>query len=244
MPKRQIIALGGGGFSMEPDNPALDSYILAQSDRERPNICFLATASGDAEGYIEQFYAAFRTQRCLPSHLSLFKGHTADLAGFLAEQDIVYVGGGNTRNMLVLWREWGVDELLRQAYREGTILSGLSAGAICWFEEGLTDSVPTQLNRLECLGLLAGSNCPHFDGEPDRQAAYREKIRSGDLLSGIACDDGVGLHFIDEELQHVITSRPGTAAYRYTREHGRLREQRLEPRLLPPTPDPRLRTQD
>ena len=229
MPKRQIIAMGGGGFSMEPDNPKLDNYILKQCNRNVPNVCFVPTASGDADGYIERFYAAFNDKSCEPSHLSLFKGHTNQIEEYVMQQDVIYVGGGNTRNMLVLWREWGLDKMLLKAYQNGTILCGLSAGAICWFEEGLTDSVPLELNRLECLGILEGSNCPHFDGESERQAIYENKIRSGGMKAGYACDDSVGLHFVDEKLEHIIASTQNSFAYRYWVEKDVLKREKLTP---------------
>ncbi|MFK7906763.1 MAG: Type 1 glutamine amidotransferase-like domain-containing protein [Chitinophagales bacterium] len=229
MPKRQIIAMGGGGFSMEPDNPLLDNYILKQCDKDLPKICFIATASGDADGYIERFYTAFSAKQCDPSHLSLFGGHTNQIEEFVLQQDVMYVGGGNTRNMLVLWREWGLDKMLLKAYQNGTILSGLSAGAICWFEEGLTDSVPLELSRLVCLGILEGSNCPHFDGEPKRQAAYESKVESGEMKAGIACDDSVGLHFVNEKLERIIASTQDSFAYRYWVEKEILKREKLTP---------------
>ncbi len=221
--------MGGGGFSMEPDNPKLDEYILKQCQKDRPKVCFLATASGDAEGYMDRFYAAFNEKQCEPSHLSLFKGHTNRIEEFVLQQDVIYVGGGNTRNMLVLWREWELDKMLLKAYQNGTILCGLSAGAICWFEEGLTDSVPTELNRLACLGILEGSNCPHFDGESERQKAYEDKVRSGEIKAGIACDDSVGLHFVDEKLEQVVASTSNSFAYRYWVEKGELQREKLTP---------------
>ncbi len=230
--KRQIIALGGGGFSMEPENPSLDNYILEQSDKKHPKICFIGTASGDSEGYIERFYTSFRNKNCIPNHLSLFKGHTAEIEAFLLEQDIIYVGGGNTKNMLLLWKAWGVDKMLKKAYAAGTILSGLSAGAICWFEEGLTDSIPNQLNKLDCLGILQGSNCPHFDGESERQNVYKDKIKSGEMKGGFACDDGVGLHFINEHLEAIISSRANAFAYQYNLKDKALSEEIIEPLRL------------
>ncbi len=213
--KRQIIALGGGGFSDEPDNPLLDDYILEQSSKTNPKICFIGTASGDAEGYIESFYQCFEKKNCIPAHLSLFAGHTDKMEEFILEQDILYVGGGNTRNLLVLWREWGLDVMIKKAYERGTILCGISAGSICWFEEGLTDSVPSQLNKLACLGILEGSNCPHFDGQPERQAVYRQKIESGEMKAGIACDDGVALHFVNKNLERIVSSQENKRAVRY-----------------------------
>jgi len=227
--KRQIIALGGGGFSMEPENPLLDHYILQQSDKQLPKICFIGTASGDSIDYIERFYKSFKEKNCVPNHLSLFKGNTDKIEAFILQQDIIYVGGGNTRNMLVLWKEWGLDEILIKAYKNGTILSGLSAGAMCWFEEGLTDSVPNQLNKLDCLSILPGSNCPHFDGESERQNIYKDKIRNGEMKNGFACDDGVGLHFINEDLKAVISSRATGYAYKFKLENKVLGEEKIEP---------------
>ena len=151
---KQIIAMGGGGFSMEPDNLALDRYVLEQTDKSLPEVCFLPTASGDADSYLVKFYAAFAQLTCKPSHLSLFRLPAADLASFVFEKDVIYVGGGNTRSMLGLWREWGLDEILREAWNRGVVLAGLSVGAICWFEQGVTNSVPGRTETLTCLGLL------------------------------------------------------------------------------------------
>ncbi len=137
---KQIIALGGGGFSMEPENSLLDKYILQQSMKKNPKICFLATASGDSENYISRFYHFFEKQDCQPSHLSLFNPSTRNIESFLLDKDIIYVGGGNTKNLLVLWKEWGLDTILKKAWEQGIILAGISAGSICWFEEGVTDS--------------------------------------------------------------------------------------------------------
>lgn len=229
---RQIIGMGGGGFSDEPGNPALDRYILAQARRPRPRICFVPTASGDAAGYIDGFYRAFRSLPCVPSHLSLFKLPTADLTSFVLGHDIIYVGGGNTRSMLTLWRAWKLDRIFRQAWREGIVLGGLSAGSICWFKEGVTDSVPGELGVLPCLGLLPGSNCPHYDKEPKRRPAYRRLIREGRIGPGYAADDGVALHFIGARLTHVVSSRPHARAFHLHRARGRAVETAIQPVLL------------
>ena len=137
----QILAMGGGGFAMEPKNLKLDRYLLSLSKKKNPKVCFIGTASGDAEGYIQKFYKSFSNLACEPGHLSLFKPPPGSLRDFVLNQDILYVGGGNTRNLLVLWKEWGLDKILKEARLKGIILSGVSAGSICWFEEGLTDSV-------------------------------------------------------------------------------------------------------
>lgn len=215
---RQIIALGGGGFSMEPENPLLDRYILKQSTKKKPEICFIGTASGDAESYIERFYAFFQKENCEPTHLSLFKPHTRDIKKFILEQDILYVGGGNTKNLMALWHEWQLDIAIRQAYDKGTILAGLSAGSLCWFEEGVTDSYGSVLEPISCLGLIRGSHCPHYDGEEDRRPTYQKFVRDETIGSGFAADDGVALHFIDEELHHVVSSRPNSHGYRVDKD--------------------------
>lgn len=215
---RQIIALGGGGFSMEPENPLLDRYILKQSPKKKPKICFIGTASGDSDSYIEQFYNFFQKENCEPTHLSLFKPHTRDIKKFIAEQDILYVGGGNTKNLMTLWRDWELDIAIRHAYDNGTILAGLSAGSLCWFEEGVTDSYGSGLEPISCFGLLRGSHCPHYDGEEDRRPAYQKFIAEEKIASGFAADDGVGLHFIDEELNEVVSSRPDAHGYRVDKD--------------------------
>jgi dipeptidase E len=210
----QIIALGGGGFSMEPENPLLDRYILNQSDKITPKICFIPTASGDSDNYISRFYDFFEKYQCQPSHLSLFKPPTRDLESFLLEKDIIYVGGGNTKNLLVLWKEWGIDSILNKAWEQGVVLAGISAGSICWFEEGVTDSFGEELEPLKCLGFLKGSNCPHYDGEANRKSSYQELVAKGKIKSGFATDDGVALHYIDQELSKIVSSRPNAKAYK------------------------------
>ncbi|MCG8366315.1 MAG: peptidase E [Pseudanabaenales cyanobacterium] len=198
---KQIVAMGGGGFSMEAENPLLDQYILGLAEKEKPRVCFLPTASGDSDRYIVRFYSAFLKFPCTPTHLSLFQPPTADLRSFVLEQDIIYVGGGNTRSLLALWREWEIDQILREAWEAGIVLAGLSAGSICWFEEGMTDSVPGSLNPLRCLGFLKGSHCPHYDGEAERRPAYQRLLSEGLISEGYAADDGVGLHFVGGSLR-------------------------------------------
>lgn len=226
---KQIIAMGGGGFSMEPENKRLDHYILQQCRVEKPHICFIPTASGDAEGYIERFYKAFERENCVPSHLSLFSP-PVDLETFVKKQDIFYVGGGNTKNLLALWKEWGLDVLLRQAYDEGKILAGLSAGSLCWFEEGVTDSFGP-LKELECLGFLQGSHCPHYDGEQERRPAYHKLVKNG-LKPGYAADDGAALHFIDGRLHKAVSSREMARAYYVEKLEGEVVERELETLFL------------
>jgi peptidase E len=206
--------MGGGGFSMEPENPTLDRYVLQLTGKERPRVCFLGQAGGESPDYLVRFYRDFVALDCHPSHLSLFAPHTADLADFLLSQDVIYVGGGNTKSMLALWREWGVDAILRRAWEQGIVLAGVSAGAICWFEQGSTDSIPGRLSALPCLSFLPGSCAPHFDGEAERRPTYRQMIATGEILPGYGIDDGAAIHFIGREFHRIVASRADARAYR------------------------------
>lgn len=212
---KQIIALGGGGFSMEPENPLLDQYILNQAGKANPKLCFIPTASADSDVYIDRFYDFFEKQLCRPSHLSLFRPPARDLESFVLEKDIIYVGGGNTKNLIALWKEWGLDVILRKAWDQGIVLAGISAGSLCWFEEGVTDSYGDEkLDPLKCLGFLKGSNCPHYDGEKNRRPSYHSLLASNKIKPGIAADDGVAIHYIDQEVSKIVSSRPGAKAYK------------------------------
>jgi peptidase E len=158
---------------------------------------------------------------------------TRDLEAFVMEQDVIYVGGGSTRNLMVLWREWGLDKIFRKAYHAGKILGGVSAGMNCWFEQCVTDSISVNLDPLDCLGFLPGSCCPHYDGEPHRRPRYREMIEAGQLRAGYAADDGAALHFIDDGLHKVVASRPNARAYRCGLRKGAFAETPLDAELLP-----------
>jgi len=222
-PERTIVAMGGGGFSMEPDNPLLDDHVLrlarGRRGRERPGVCFLATASGDSEGYVANFYAAF-SRRSEASHLALFDRKVDDIGTFLLDQDAVYVGGGNTANMLAIWRVHGVDRALRRAWEAGVVLAGLSAGGNCWFESATTDSFGPLAALKDGLGLLPGSFCPHYDSEPARRPTFQRLIADGSLPDGHAAEDGAALVFRGTTLAEAVVSRPGARAYRVTRGAG------------------------
>jgi len=208
-----IVALGGGGFSEEPDNPLLDRYVLDLSSNKNPAICFLPTASGDSENYLLRFYKVFSRYECKTSHLSLFSPHTSDLKGFLLSQDIIYVGGGNTKSMLSVWKEWGLDVILKEAYTKGAILAGVSAGAICWFEQGATDSIPGKISALPCLGFLKGSCCPHFNSSELRRQSVPALIKAQTMKPGYAVDDCAALHFINGQFTRAVSSVKGRAAH-------------------------------
>ena len=236
--KGHIVALGGGGFPVEPDNPLLEDFILSLASRKPAKICFVPTASADAAPYLVRFYRAF-SGRALATDLTIFDttslprrpSNTSDIASFVAEQDIIYVGGGNTANLLAIWRTHGLDKILRDAWVNGAILCGVSAGMLCWFQDGLTDSYGKLAPLGDGLGFIAGSACPHYDGEKDRRAAYHEAIAAG-MPGGYAADEGVGLHFQGTELVDVVSSREGSAAYRVELAHGLVEETRLEARYL------------
>jgi dipeptidase E len=228
-----IVAMGGGGFSMEPENPLLDDYVLSLAERSSPRVCFLPTASGDADGHVVKFYDSFGNGRCVPTHLSLFRRTIDDLRSFLLDQDIIYVGGGNTAIMLAAWRVHGLDEILREAWSRGIILSGLSAGSVCWFESGVTDSFGKQLRVLtDCLGFLPGSHCPHYDSEIQRRPTYQHLIEQRAIADGIAADDGVALRYKGLELTEIVSSRQDARAWRVGMTDSQVFEKELPPRYL------------
>ncbi|MFI0967777.1 Type 1 glutamine amidotransferase-like domain-containing protein [Streptomyces sp. NPDC021080] len=207
-PARRLVLLGGG-FSTDDDG-LLDDWMLSLADVPRPKVCFLPTASGDAPAYVEQFHTAFRPRECEPAVLSLFRRELDDdaLRAVLLSQDIVYVGGGNTANLLAVWRTHGVDRLLREAYDRGTLLCGISAGANCWAEGSHTDSFGPLTFLPDGLGLLPGSVCPHYDSEPGRRSSYHEAVAAGSLAAGWALDDGIGALFTDGLLTDAVTRTP------------------------------------
>ena len=220
MPGPTIFAMGGGGFLSEPADAALERYVLDLAEPVEPRICFLPTASGDPQGSIVRFHAAFDPLPCRPSALDLFRlhGRDLDLREHLLGQDIVYVGGGSMRNMLALWREHALDRILPEAWERGVALCGLSAGSMCWFRHGITKSGgPPEL--VAGLGLLPASNSVHWTAEPDRRAAYVDAVAGG-LEPGWGVDDGAGLCFDDTELVEAVSARPESRAYRVERRDG------------------------
>ncbi len=243
---RQIVAFGGGGFSMESGNPLLDSYVLELTGAARPRVCFLPSASGDADHYVVRFYRAFPADRCEASHISLFRREQgpADLREHLLSQDLIYVGGGSVVSMLGVWRAHGIDAILREAWERGVVLCGLSAGSLCWFADAVT-GFHGEPQRVEGLGLLPFSNCVHYEPGSRRRFAYREFLRQG-MRSGYAAEDGAALHFSGTELCRVVASRPAARGYRLDLVGDRVVEMRIattylgDPgatRYLAPLPD-------
>ena len=204
--KKQIIAIGGGGFGRTPGEGLIEKYILDQSEKDVPNICFIPTATGDNEAYKVNYYSTFSKLDCSPSHLDFFK-RTPDLKELILKQDVIFVGGGNTKSMLAVWKDWGLDLLLKEAYEKGVIMSGVSAGAICWFDQGITDSWAEDLKVMDCLGFIEGACCPHYDEEPQRKPSLNKFIIERLLKSCYAVDGGCALHIEDEkEFKSVVFS--------------------------------------
>ncbi|HEV7790319.1 MAG TPA: peptidase E [Pseudonocardia sp.] len=210
------VVLVGGGFSGDPDM-LLDDYVFGLTGQESPRVCFLPTASGDAEAYIERFHSVL-DRRCRTSVLRLFDRDGTDPATTLRAQDVIYVGGGNTANMLAVWRVHGVDRLLVEAYRAGVLLCGVSAGMICWFESSLTDSFGPVRRLTDGLGLIGGSGCPHYNTEPSRRPGYQREIAAGTLPPGWALDDGAAALFHDGELVETVARTPGAQLYAVARD--------------------------
>jgi len=210
--RKQIIALGGGGFSDEPDNLTLDKYILAQSPKASPRICFIASAGGDAKDYIQRFYAAYGKLPCRPSHIELTKTKLSHnkLRKFILSKDIIFIGGGSTAFLMSLFKKLRMKAIFRTAWNKGVILSGMSAGAMCWFKEGFTNPHGNVFQRLDCLGFLEGSFCPHYN---QLRRIYRKMIRNGDLSAGYGVEDGAALHFLGRRLSAIAASRPSANAY-------------------------------
>jgi peptidase E len=230
---RLIFAMGGGGFTMEPTNPLLDDFVLHLATAKEPRVLFLPTASGDTTAQINAFYGRFADRTCTPEYLSLFRLRDArrPLAEIVLDSDVIYVGGGSMRNLLAIWRAHELDRLLVEAWRRGAVLAGLSAGAMCWFQAGVTrSSGPPE--PLAGLGLLDGSLTVHADGEPERLPVWLAAVRDGTLPGGWALDDGVGLLFGGRNLMRVVSSRPGAGAQRVDAIAGELVRHRVEPELL------------
>ncbi|MEL7473432.1 MAG: peptidase E [Planctomycetota bacterium] len=226
-----IVVLGGGGFS-DTSTPELDDLALSLANVACPRVCFLPTASGDATSYIERFYDAFRPPRAEPSHLGLFSiDPEVDPTRRLLSQHVVYVGGGNTANMLAIWRLHGIDVALRRAWESGVVLCGISAGLLCWFECGVTDSFGRLDGFDDGLGFLVGSACPHYDGEPQRRPSYHRLIERG-FPAGYAVDDGAALVFRGMNLAECVSARVGATGYRVSLEGPRVREDALNARHL------------
>jgi peptidase E len=235
----QIVAFGGGGFSMERGNSLLDDYVLSLTGRLRPRVCFLPSASGDADHYVVRFYREF-AERADASHVTLFRREAGprDLRAHLLAQDLIYVGGGSVVSLLGVWRAHGIDEILREAWQAGVVLCGLSAGALCWFAQALT-AYYGRPAPVEGLGFLPWSFTAHYDSEPERRDTYHRLLTMG-MIRGFAADDGAALHFQGRDLLRAVSSRPGARACVMRLAGGRVLQERLAVTYLGEQPCPPL----
>jgi dipeptidase E len=223
-PEPTILAIGG--HWLEPGD-ALDDFVVELTGKEHPRVLLIPTARGDNDAYIVDFYAAYGP-RVEASHLKLFQTPPPDLRNLVLGQDAIFVAGGSLANLLAVWRLHGLDAILREAWERGIVLAGSSAGSLCWFEAGVTDSFRAELDPIECLGFLPGSNCPHYDSQEQRRPVYRRLVADG-FPPGLAADDEVGLLFRGTEFVEAVTSRTDGAGAYHVSQAG---EERIEPRRL------------
>jgi peptidase E len=227
----RIVAIGGGGFLMEDSNSPIDDYLLTLTGKSCPRICFVPTPSGDSEEHLEKFYAAFSRKDCRPSHLAFFRKQRpnalplSDYPEHLLAQDAIFVGGGNTKSALAVWREWKLDAALKQAWSAGVVLSGMSAGALCWFQVGVSDSFGDSIYRpLPALGFIPGACATHYSETPHRRISLHAAVEAGEAPDTIAIDEGAAVVFTGVEVERVVSWQDGCAAYRVSRQAGRAHE--------------------
>lgn len=213
---------------MEPENPLLDKYILNSSGKEKPKICFFANAGGDAQDYIDRFYDSFNKLNCIPSHISLLDLPSGDLEKIILSNDILFVGGGSTRILMMQWKKFGIDKIMCKAWEQGIVLSGMSAGAIVWFQDGLYNPTDKDLMRIDCLGFVKGSFCPHYDERTELRASYHELISTNKIKAGYGAEDYCGLHFIGNDLYNVISSRKNAYGYSVKKSGRSFSQTKLE----------------
>ena len=229
-----IVAIGGGSLN-EGAGPQLEDYVLSLADAPEPRVCFIPTASGDSPAAIARFYEFFTARDCRPCHLGLFDRKVSDLAAFLRQQDVVYVGGGNTATMLAIWRLHGLDAALREAWQQGVVLAGSSAGASCWHAASVVDSFGPTTPLPDGLGFIPASFCPHYDSAPERRPVFQQSVGAGLIPAGIAAEDGVAVRYTGTEVAEIVASRAGARAWRLEQTPEGASETLLEPRLLTST---------
>jgi dipeptidase E len=235
----RILAIGGGGFLMEESPSPVDALILRLTGKPKPRVCFVSTPSGDLPEHIERFDLAFSSEVCEPSHLAFFRRPGArsiplgDLESHVLQQDVVYVGGGNTKSALGVWREWGLDETLMRAYEAGVLLCGMSAGAMCWFEAGITDSFwGAGYRPLAGLGLLPGGCAVHYNSDPQRRPRLHAALQARAIPPTIAIDDLSAVLYEEGQLSRVYKWGGGQGAYFAVAEAAGVTETHLEAESL------------
>ena len=221
MHSKNIVAIGGGGFGRSLGSLEIEKYIISLINNKRPKICFIPTASGDSNLYKLNFYRAFSKLDCITSHIDFFS-RTEDLEKKVLNQDIIYVGGGNTKSMLAVWKEWNLHKILQNAYEKGIVMSGVSAGAICWFEKGITDSFAKELNIIDCLGIVDGIACPHFDEEKEREPYVNDVIQKEIIETCICIEGNCALHIKNDFEISSIDFGNGKKCFRMTKDNNNL----------------------
>lgn len=220
---KQIIAIGGGGFGRNPGDGVIEQYILDQTGKERPNICFIPTATGDNEAYKVNYYSTFSKLDCNPIHLDFFK-RTPDLEQLIPQQDAIFVGGGNTKSMLAVWKDWNLDKLLKEAYEKGVVMSGVSAGANCWFERAVVDSWEEDLRVIDCMGFIKGICCPHYDEEPQRRPSVKTFLEDGIIDSCYSVEGNCALHIKNDDEYLSVDFGKEKNAYIVSIDDGKVKE--------------------
>ena len=226
MNSKNIVAIGGGGFGRSLGSLEIEKYIISLISKKRPKICFIPTASGDSSLYKLNFYRAFSKLNCITSHIDFFS-RTESLEEKVLTQDIIYVGGGNTKSMLAVWKEWNLHNILQNAYEKGIVMSGVSAGAICWFERGITDSFANELNVIDCLGIVDGIACPHFDEEKEREPYVNDVIKREIIKSCICIEGNCALHIKNDIEYSSIDFGNGKKCFRVSKENDNLKKEIL-----------------
>lgn len=224
------ILIAGGGF-----NAAFIKYMATLTGKARPRLCYLPTASADQPEGILTWYRSCALLDVIPFAQESFIASARQTLGWeevLLSMDGIVASGGNTLNQQAIWKAQGIDVVLREAWDRGIVLGGASAGSLCWFEEGTTDSRPKELTTVQCLGFLRGSHSPHYDREKDRRPLYHKLIGSGALKPGYACDNDAGVYFEDNEVKRVVTTRADAKVYYVSLVNGEVVEKVMEPELI------------
>ena len=225
--EKNIVAIGGGGFGRITKEKKIERYILSLANKDRPNICFIPTATGDNDAYKVNYYDVFTKFNCNPTHIDFFK-RTMDLSSHISKQDIIFVGGGNTKSMLAVWRDWGLDNILQEAYNSGVVMSGVSAGAICWFEKGITDSWAHDLAVMDCLAFVNGICCPHYDEEPARRPFVERVLKNGVIDQCLSIEGNCALHLKNDKPYRAINFGQNKNSYNATYVDGKVLENPFE----------------
>lgn len=232
---KQIFAYGSGRLTKE-----FLTYTKKLTGKTTPKMCFLPTASGDNQAYIDQWSLICEALNIEPHVLRVWINSNDQQRSWeelIIPMDAIVVGGGNTLNMLAIWKAQGITELLRKAYDNGTVMSGGSAGSLCWFNAGTTDSRPRHYSIVECLGFLNYSHCPHYHSEASRIPLYHKNIASHQLTEGYACDDRSGVHFVNGQCVGAVSLDENNHSYFVSLKEGKIVQERLQSELLPPMSD-------